>query len=106
MMRKSRYVYRIYMAFMLLVGYYVLAFATAIGLLVIPIIGVYYAQMISVILSLFCFGGFIAIVWSFLPNFSKFIKPGPELSAKESPKLFKKSPHSISIRSTILPVRA
>lgn len=88
-MRKSRYIYRIYMAFMLLVGYYALAFVTAIGLLVIPIIGVYYAQMISFILSLFCFGGFFAIVWSFLPNFSKFIKPGPELSAMESPKLFK-----------------
>jgi heat shock protein HtpX len=79
---------RAVLAVVLLLGFYVLAFAMAGGLLYIPYAQWTYAGRLSPKLVFFSLLGAGIILWSILPRRDRFMPPGPLLEPKEHPKLF------------------
>lgn len=81
-------VWRMVLAVVLMIGFYLLAFGIAGGLLYIPYAEWKYAHKVH--LKLLLFGVVTAgiILWSILPRIDKFIAPGPQLKPETSPKLF------------------
>lgn len=80
---------RAMMAVALLIGFYLLAFGIAGVLLYIPYAGIMYAGRINIQLSIFCVIGAVVILWSLIPRREKFVAPGPLLTEKDHPRLFK-----------------
>lgn len=76
------------LAVLLLVGFYVLAFAIVAGLLYVPYAEVTYLHRINARLTIFAVVGALAILWGILPRIDRFEPPGPALSAGNHPRLF------------------
>ena len=76
------------LAVLLLVGFYVLAFAIIAGLLYIPYAEVTYLHRIDARLTIFAVVGAGAILWGILPRIDKFLPPGPALTREQQPRLF------------------
>jgi len=87
-MKISFIVGRAILAVVLMVGFYLLALGIASGLLWIPYAELVYAHRISPKLAIICIVGGLAIIWSVLPRFDKFIAPGPQLKPDKYPRLF------------------
>src|SRR5262245_37967839 len=79
---------RALLAVILMIGFYLLAFAISAGLLYIPYAEVVYADHITHKLILILILAACAMLWSILPRFDKFPPPGPKLTRDEHPKLF------------------
>lgn len=79
---------RALLAVVLMIGFYILAVAIAIGLIYIPYAEMTYANRLHLKLALFCVLGALAILWSVLPRFDKFEPPGPRLTRAQHPQLF------------------
>ena len=79
---------RAILAVALMVGFYILALAIAIGLLYIPYAEMTYAHRVHLKLAAACIIGALVILWSVLPRFDKFESPGPQLTREEHPRLF------------------
>jgi heat shock protein HtpX len=79
---------RAVLALVLMVGFYLLAFAVSFGLLYIPYAEMAYAHQLHLKLALVCLIGALAILWSVLPRFDKFAAPGPSLTPEKHPRLF------------------
>jgi heat shock protein HtpX len=73
----------------LMIGFYVLAVATATGLLWIPYAEWTYLHRIDLRLALFCVVGAVAILVSIVPRIDRFEAPGPRLDPAEQPRLFR-----------------
>ncbi len=76
---------RAVLALILLVGFYVLAFAVAATLLLIPYAEVRYANRIHPKLALLCVAGAGIILWSIVPRRDRFEPPGPRLEPADHP---------------------
>jgi len=76
-------------AVFLMIGFYFMAVAIAAGLLAIPVMEVVFANQIHPKLAILCVIGGLAVLWSILPRFDRFVAPGPQLTAEEHPRLFK-----------------
>ncbi|HSF31442.1 MAG TPA: M48 family metallopeptidase [Candidatus Tectomicrobia bacterium] len=79
---------RAVLAVVLMLGFYILAFAISGGLLYIPYAQWTYAGRLSPKLLIFSLLGAGIILWSILPRRDRFVPPGPQLEPKEHPKLF------------------
>lgn len=79
---------RAVLAVVLMIGFYLLALAISAGLLYIPFAEIFYFHHITPKLDLVCFIAGMAILWSVLPRFDKFVAPGPALTAQQDPRLF------------------
>lgn len=80
---------RILLALALMIGFYVLALGIALGLILIPVAEVVFANQIHPKLAIFCVIGGGMILWSVLPRWDRFQAPGPRLDPKDQPELFK-----------------
>ncbi len=78
---------RFFLAFLLMIGFYLLALAIVAGLLYIPYAELTYAHRVHPKLVLFCLGGAGAILWSILPRLDRFTPPGPLLPRQAHPRL-------------------
>ena len=87
-MKASFIIGRAVLAVVLMIGFYLLAVGIASGLLWIPYAEFVYAHRITPKLAIICIIGGVAILWSVLPRFDKFLAPGPELKREKYPKLF------------------
>jgi heat shock protein HtpX len=76
------------LAVLLLVGFYVLAFAIVAGLLYIPYAEVTYLHRVNARLTIFAVVGAGAILWAILPRIDRFQAPGPALTRDRQPRLF------------------
>ena len=76
------------LAVLLLIGFYVLAFAIVAGLLYIPYAEVTYLHRLDARLTIFAVVGAGAILWGILPRIDKFLPPGPSLTRDRQPRLF------------------
>ena len=79
---------RALLALGLMIGFYVLAVAIALGLLYLPYAEVVYAHRFHFKLALFCVVGAGIILWSIIPRPDRFAAPGLLLSASSQPHLF------------------
>jgi Zn-dependent protease with chaperone function len=79
---------RAILAVVLMIGFYLLALAISAGLLYVPFAEIVYLHHITPKLDLICLIAGVAILWSVLPRFDKFVAPGPALNAKQDPHLF------------------
>lgn len=75
-------------ALALTIGFYLFAIAIAAGLLAIPYFEVTFFHRIYGRLTVACIVGGLAILWSILPRFDRFVAPGPQLTEKAQPQLF------------------
>jgi len=80
---------RAVLAVVLLVGFYVLALALAIGLLLLPVAEVVYLNDLHPRLDLLCLVGALVILWSLRPRPDRFEPPGPLLDEARYPELFR-----------------
>ena len=76
-------------ALLLSIGFYGLAIGIAFGLLYLVYAQVAFFNRINVRLTIFALIGAGVIIWSILPRIDKFIPPGPRLTRKKFPLLFK-----------------
>lgn len=76
------------LALILMLGFYLLAIAVAVGLLYIPYAELRYFKRLDYRLALFCIIGAGLIIWSILPRPDRFEAPGPPLNESEQPELF------------------
>lgn len=76
------------LAVLLLVGFYVLAFALIATLLYLPYAEFRYLDRIDARLTLFALVGAGAIFWAILPRIDRFEPPGPPLERAQHPQLF------------------
>jgi heat shock protein HtpX len=79
---------RALLALALMIGFYVLAVAIALGLLYVPDAEVVYVNRLDLKIALFCVVGAGVILWSIIPRPDRFSAPGPLLSAASQPRLF------------------
>jgi len=77
------------MAMLLIVGFYVIAIAIALLLFYIPYAEFAFAGKFHFKLAVLCVVGGCLIIWSVLPRFDRFMPPGPLLTEKDQPGLFK-----------------
>lgn len=80
---------RAFMAVALTVSFYAFAIGLAVLLLLVPWFQWREDHHLSIRLALFCIVGGGAILWGVLPRFEKFVSPGPRLTEKTQPRLFK-----------------
>jgi Zn-dependent protease with chaperone function len=76
------------LAVALMVGFYVLAVAIALGLLWIPYAEFAYVHRVHPKLAIVCVGAALAILWALVPRPDHFEAPGPRLDERTHPKLF------------------
>lgn len=76
------------LAIVLLIGFYLFAIGIACVLFYLPYAEAVYAHRIHAKLALLSVVGGLAILWSIVPRFSKFVAPGPELRPEQHPRLF------------------
>ncbi len=74
---------------MLSIGYYLLAFSLVILLLLLSYFHLKYSDSVYPYIIFVSVSGAFVILWSTIPRSSKFIKPGPLISPKDYPSLFK-----------------
>ena len=79
---------RAVLAVALMIGFYLLAVAMIGGLLFIPYAEMQYAHRLHIKLAIACLAGAGAIAWAILPRGDSFEDPGPQLAAREQPRLF------------------
>jgi Zn-dependent protease with chaperone function len=79
---------RAMLAIALMVGFYLLALAIAIGLLWIPYAEWVYADRIHPKIALFCIGSAGALLWAVIPRPDRFSPPGPRLDESSHGALF------------------
>src|SRR5580765_8677237 len=89
MLRSGSLVLRGFLAVGLLVGFYVLALAVALGLLYVPYAEITYFNRLDIRVALFCVAGAGIVLWSAIPRPDRFPAPGPELTASSHPDLFR-----------------
>lgn len=71
-----------------MIGFYLLAFSMALGLLSVPVAEVLLLERLHLKLALICIAGGAVILWSVIPRPDRFEPPGPRLLPAEHPKLF------------------
>lgn len=76
------------LAVALLVGFYVLAIGIAVVLILIPYEAYSNNIRLPGKLVVLCIAGAGIILWSILPRFDKFKRPGPQLTTRDQPELF------------------
>src|SRR5437773_1974764 len=76
------------LALVLMIGFYVLALATAAALLYIPYAEWHFAHRLHVKLALLCVVGGLLILWAIIPRIDRFLAPGPRLTRATCPRLF------------------
>jgi Zn-dependent protease with chaperone function len=79
---------RVFLALALMVGFYMLALAIAIGLLWIPYAEWTYGGRIHIKIAIVCVGGALAVLWALVPRIDRFEPPGPRLEEATHPGLF------------------
>jgi Zn-dependent protease with chaperone function len=79
---------RALMALLLMVGFYTLSLALAVGLLWIPYGEYVYLDRVDGRLALFCIITALGILWALVPRTDKFEPPGPRLTPGNAPYLF------------------
>lgn len=77
------------LAIVLFLGFYLLAFGIAAGLIYIPYAEWRYAGQLHIRLALGCLLGAFAILWSVFPRIEKFQAPGPCLDETRHVRLFR-----------------
>lgn len=82
------YTFRALLAIGLLVAFYLVALAIALGLLAIPYLEYTSLGRLHIKLALVCVVGSGVILWSLVPRRVPFEPPGPLLSESEQPRLF------------------
>jgi Zn-dependent protease with chaperone function len=80
---------RALLAIGLMIGFYLLAVGIAGGLLAIPYLEMVSVHRLHIKLALFCVVGAGVILWSILPRPDRFPPPGPALTEKRHPSLFR-----------------
>ncbi|MBU6239522.1 MAG: M48 family metallopeptidase [Planctomycetes bacterium] len=89
-MKKSNSFFgRIVLALILMVGFYLFAIGIAAILILLPVAEIVFANRFHPKLALLSVIGGLMILWSILPRWDRFIPPGPRLSEKEQPELFR-----------------
>jgi len=86
---KSSFAGRIVLALILMVCFYTLALALAGALIFMPIGMAVFANRIHLKLAILSLIGGCMILWSVMPRWDRFIAPGPRLTEKDQPELFK-----------------
>ena len=86
---KSSFAGRIVLALILMVCFYTLALALAGALIFLPIGMAVFANRIHLKLAILSLIGGCMILWSVMPRWDRFIAPGPRLTEKDQPELFK-----------------
>lgn len=76
------------LAVALMIGFYVLAFGIAAGLLLLVYAQVVWFETLYLKISAILVAGAGLIVWSVLPRIDRFHPPGPRLDRREHPRLF------------------
>ena len=79
---------RAVLALILMIGFYGLAIAVALGLLYVPYAEWTYANRIHVRVAIFCVAGAGIIIWSIIPRRSRFTPPGPRITPEKQPRFF------------------
>ena len=79
---------RALMALLLMVGFYALSLAIALGLLWVPYAEFVYLDRVDGRLALFCVVSGLTILWALVPRADKFEPPGPRLTPGNAPYLF------------------
>src|SRR5215467_4211225 len=79
---------RALVALALMIGFYLLALAVALGLLWVPYAEWKYLDRISGRLAIACLIGALVVLWSILPRRDKFEPPGPRIDEAGQPRLF------------------
>jgi len=87
-MRGASMAWRAALAVGLMVGFYVLAFAIAGGLLFLCYAMVVWGERVQLQVLFFSVVGAGAILWSIFPRIDRFVPPGPELKREDHPRLF------------------
>ena len=80
MLRTGSLVLRALLAVGLMLGFYALALAVALGLLYIPYAEMAYLNRLNIRLALFCLAAAGIVLWSAVPRPDRFEAPGPELT--------------------------
>jgi len=86
---KPSFAGRIVLALILMVCFYALALALAGTLICLPIGMVVFANRIPLKLAILSLIGGCMILWSVMPRWDRFIAPGPRLTEKDQPELFR-----------------
>lgn len=86
-MQRSSILGRAILAVALLIGFYLLAFAVAAGLLLVPYL-MYLAGRVYPYIAIMSVVGAGIILWSIVPRPDRFEAPGPRLLPKDHPELF------------------
>jgi Zn-dependent protease with chaperone function len=89
MSKSNSFLGRIILALILMVGFYLLAIGIAAILILLPVAEIVFANQIHPKIAILCVIGGAMILWSILPRWDRFIAPGPRLSEKEEPELFR-----------------
>jgi hypothetical protein len=89
MHEKPSFAGRIVLALLLMVIFYCLALALAGTLIFLPIGMAMFANRIHLKLAILSFIGGCMILWSVLPRWDRFVAPGPQLTEKDQPELFR-----------------
>src|SRR5262245_37831228 len=89
MIRSGWLAARAVVAIALMLGFYTLAIAMALGLFYVPYAEWVYAHRIDRIAILCAIGGGM-ILWSLIPRPQPFVAPGPELRPADHPRLFER----------------
>ena len=79
---------RALLAIALMIGFYVLAFGIAFGLLWIPYAEWVYLERIHPKIALMCVAAAGAVLWAIVPRPDRFEPPGPRLDERQCPALF------------------
>ncbi len=80
--------WRLWLALMLMIGFYVLALGLAGILLYLPYAQLRYGRAFNLKLGALCLLSAGGILWSVLPRFDRFQAPGPLLLPEQHPRLF------------------
>lgn len=82
------YTARALLAIAFLVGFYLIAIATALLLMTLPLLEYLTIHRIHIQFLIFGIGGGGVILWSLVPRFKAFKAPGKQISPSEHPRLF------------------
>ena len=89
MKKSNSFLGRILLALILMVGFYVLAIAIASFLILLPVAEIVFANRLHPKLAILSVIGGVMILWSILPRWDRFVAPGPRLTEKDQPELFR-----------------
>jgi Zn-dependent protease with chaperone function len=89
MKNRTAFTGRILLALLLMICFYTLAISLAGFLIFIPIGMVVFLHRFQIHIGIASFVGGCMILWSVLPRWDRFVAPGPRLTEKDQPELFK-----------------